>query len=100
MPDGVDAAVHSAPPGSLPDVVRIVEDSSRIVTVIDDQGAAQLGLRKVDARNDSGLLRYAAALGADGIYTPRIDRELSLTDIVEAHTLAENGGGKVVITQP
>jgi NADPH:quinone reductase-like Zn-dependent oxidoreductase len=99
-PGGVDAAVHCAPSNSLPDLLSIVGDASRVVTVIDTQGAAELGLRKVDARNDSALLRYAAALGRDGHYTPRVDHELPLTDIVQAHTLAENGSGKVVVTQP
>jgi NADPH:quinone reductase-like Zn-dependent oxidoreductase len=99
-PGGVDAALHSAPSDSLPDLLSIVRDTSQVVTVIDSQGAAHLGLQKVDARNDSALLRYAAAIGRDGRYTPRVDHELQLADIVEAHTLAENGNGKVVITQP
>lgn len=99
-PGGVDAALHSAPSDSLPDLLGIVGDTSRVVTVIDDQGAARLGLRKVDARNDSALLRHAAALGRQGHYTPRVDHELPLADIVEGHGLAENGSGKVVITQP
>ena len=99
-PGGVDAALHSAPSDSLSDLLDIVGDTSQVVTVIDGQGAARLGLRKVDARNDSALLRHASALGRDGLYTPRVDHELSLDDIIEAHTLAENGTGKVVITQP
>jgi len=99
-PDGVHAALHSAPSNSLPDLLAIVGDPSRVVTVIDDQGAARLGLRKVDARNDSALLRYAAALGEKGLYTPRVDHEFPLADIVEAHTVAESGSGKVVIIQP
>lgn len=98
-PGGVDAALHAAPSDSLPDLLSIVGETSQVVTVIDEQGAAQLGLRKVDARNDSALLRYAAALGRDGLYTPRVNHELSLADVVEAHTLAGNGSGKVVITQ-
>lgn len=99
-PGGVDAALHSAPSDSLPDLVSIVGDTSSVVTVIDDQGAARLGVRKVDARNDSTLLRRAAALGQKGLYTPRVDHEFPLADIVEAHTVAESGSGKVVITQP
>jgi NADPH:quinone reductase-like Zn-dependent oxidoreductase len=98
-PDGVDAALHLAPSSSLPDLLGIVGDATQVVTVVDQQGAARLGLQKVDARNDSALLRSAAALGRDGRYTPRVDRELSLADVVEAHALAESGG-KVVITQP
>ncbi|MUK03046.1 alcohol dehydrogenase catalytic domain-containing protein [Vibrio cholerae] len=99
-PGGVDAALHSAPSDSLPDLLGIVGNTSRVVTVIDQEGAARLGVKSVSARNDSALLRYAAALGQDGLYTPRVDHELPLADVVEAHTLAENGSGKVVITQP
>ena len=99
-PGGVDASLHSAPSDSLSDLLDIVGDTSQVVTVIDGQGAARLGVRKVDARNDSALLRHASALGTNGLYTPRVDNEFSLYDIIEAHTLAENGIGKVVITQP
>lgn len=98
-PGGVHAALHAAPSASLADLLSIVGDASAVVTVIDDDGAAQLGLRKVNARNDSALLRYAAALGREGLYTPRVDHELPVTDVVKAHTLAESGSGKVVITQ-
>jgi NADPH:quinone reductase-like Zn-dependent oxidoreductase len=97
-PLGVDAALHSAPSESLRELVSIVGDASRVITVIDQQGAAQLGATSVSARNDSTLLRYAAALGRDGFYTPRVDHVLPLADIVEAHTRAENGSGKVVVT--
>lgn len=48
----------------------------------------------------STTLRHASALGRGGLYTPRVDHELSSDDIIEAHTLAENGTRKVVITQP
>ncbi|SMH50930.1 NADPH:quinone reductase [Rathayibacter oskolensis] len=99
-PGGVDAALHSAPSDSLADLLAIVGDTSRVVTVIDGEGAARLGLKKVDARNDSALLRSAAALGRRGLYTPRVEHELPLAEVVQAHTLAESGSGKVVITQP
>ena len=99
-PDGVDAALHSAPSNSLPELLGIAGDTSRVITVIDGQGAAQLGIRKVDARNDSSLLRYVGRLGQEGLYTPRVDHELSVSDIVKAHTLTETGRGKVVITLP
>ncbi len=98
-PQGVDAAVHAAPSDTLRDLVSIVGDPSRVVTVIDAQGAAQLNASKVDARNDSALLQHAAALGRQGLYTPYVAHKLSLDDVVEAHTLAERSSDKVVITQ-
>jgi NADPH:quinone reductase-like Zn-dependent oxidoreductase len=97
-PGGVDAALHSAPSDSLPDLLDIVGDTSQVVTVIDHDGAARLGVKSVSARNDSPLLRYAAALGQDGLYTPRVDHEFSVSDIAKAHSVAESGSGKVVVT--
>lgn len=97
-PDGVDAALHAAPSASLPDLVAIVGEPSRVVTVIDADGAARLGLPKVDARNDSALLLRAAAAGERGLYAPRVSYELPLASAVRAHELAEGGSGKVVIT--
>ncbi len=99
-PRGVDAALHAAPSASLPDLVAIVGTASAVVTVIDADGAARLGLAKVDARNDSALLRRAAALGERGLYTPRVSHELPLASAGRAHALAESGSGKVVITVP
>ncbi|MEV7083661.1 NADP-dependent oxidoreductase [Streptomyces sp. NPDC093516] len=99
-PAGVDAAVHAAPSASLPDLLDIVGDPGRVITVIDTEGAARLGLRKVDARNDSTLLRQAADLGRRGLYTPRVEHVLPLASVAEAHTLAQSGSGKVVITLP
>ena len=97
-PEGVHAAFHAAPSPSLPDLVAIVGDASRVVTVIDAEGAGRLGARAVNAVNDSALLDRAADLGRRGLYTPRVDRVLPLASIREAHELAESGTGKVVVT--
>jgi NADPH:quinone reductase-like Zn-dependent oxidoreductase len=99
-PQGIDAALHAAPSASLPDIVEIVGNASRVVTVIDAEGAARLGAAKVDARNDSTLLRRAADLGQRGLYSPRVAHELPLAAAARAHELAEGGSGKVVITIP
>ena len=99
-PGGVDAALHSAPSDSLSDLLDIVGNTSQVVTVIDGEGAARLGVRKIDARNDSTLLRHASELGREGLYTPRVDYEFALEEIAEAHAVAESGAGKVVVTQP
>ena len=99
-PEGVDAALHAARSDSLPDLLEIVGDTSGVITVTDGEGAARLGVRHVNARNDSSLLRFAADLGQKGLYTPRVDQEFPLADIVGAHTAAESGSGKVVVTQP
>jgi NADPH:quinone reductase-like Zn-dependent oxidoreductase len=101
-PSGVDAAVHSAPApsNSLPAIVSIVGNGARVVTVLGAQEAAQLGAMSVVARHDSALLRAAAALGQAGMWTPRVDHEFPLGDIIDAHTAAESRSGKVTVTQP
>ena len=100
-PNGVDAAVHAAPApsDSLPDIVAIVGNAARVVTVLGAQEATQLGAMSVIARHDSALLRDAAALGRAGLWTPRVDHEFPLADIIDAHTAAEGNNGKVVVTQ-
>jgi NADPH:quinone reductase-like Zn-dependent oxidoreductase len=101
-PGGVDAALHAAPspPKSLPDIVAIVGNAARVVTVLGTQEAARLGATSVVARHDSALLRDAAALGRAGLWTPRVDNEFPLANIIDAHTAAERGNGKVIVTQP
>lgn len=96
-PNGVDAALHAAPSPSLADLVGIVGDPTRVVTVIDTDGAQQLGAKKVNARNESKLLDYGAELGERGTYAPRVDHELPLEAIAEAHALAQAGSGKIVL---
>jgi len=97
-PGGIDVAIHTAPSAALPELVRIVGDPARVVTVIDAEGAARLGAKKVDARNESALIERGAQLGDRGLYTPRVDHELPFDAIAEAHTKAQGGHGKIVVT--
>ncbi|WOC13303.1 NADP-dependent oxidoreductase [Gordonia sp. MP11Mi] len=96
-PKGIDAALHAAPSASLPELVQIVGDPTSVVTVIDTEGAADLGAKKVDARNESALVERGAKLGERGLYTPRADRALPLEAIAEAHNLAEKESGKIIV---
>lgn len=97
-PEGVDVALDTAASGSLPDLVTITGDASRVATVADGARAGELGVQAVNAKNDFVTLEEAAALGAAGGYLPRVARVVSLDQIVEAHTLAEQrGSGKIVV---
>jgi NADPH:quinone reductase-like Zn-dependent oxidoreductase len=96
-PEGVDAAVDAAGSGSLPQLVEIVGDPERVVTVADHARASALGVRTADAANDSTLLRRAAALAEAGGYTPYVSEVFDLHDAAAAHARSEAGGGKVVI---
>jgi NADPH:quinone reductase-like Zn-dependent oxidoreductase len=101
-PSGVDAALHAAPAPSksLPDIVAIVGNAARVVTVLSAQEAAQLGATSVIARHDSALLRDTAALGQAGLWTPRVDHEFPLANIIGADLAAEANSGKVIVRQP
>lgn len=98
-PQGVDAAFDTAGSGSLADLVAIVGDASRVVTVA-DYTAATLGAVLVSAKNDSSLLAAAAELGERGAYTPRVERTFPLDEVASAHEYVQGGHtqGKVVVT--
>ncbi|PWH05304.1 NADPH:quinone reductase [Brachybacterium endophyticum] len=96
-PAGVDAALQLANAPSLPDLVEIVGDPQRVVTVTDGDGAARLGAQRIDARNDPALLDAAVRLGRQGQYIPRVDQTLPLARISEAQERAATNGGKIVV---
>ncbi|MDA0631792.1 NADP-dependent oxidoreductase [Nonomuraea sp. MCN248] len=98
-PGGVDLVLDTAASGSLADLVAIVGDSGRVVTVADHANAQRLGVRVANAENDSALLAEAGDLGRQGRYTPRVERTYPLEKIAEAHADAERGHtrGKIVI---
>jgi NADPH:quinone reductase-like Zn-dependent oxidoreductase len=99
-PDGVDVALDAAGAGTLPELVRITGDASRVTTVADAGRAGPLGVRAVNAQNDSATLEVAAALGATGHYLPRVARAFPIDQVADAHRLSEAGktDGKVVVT--
>jgi NADPH:quinone reductase-like Zn-dependent oxidoreductase len=99
-PDGVDAALDAAGAGTLDELVRITGDTSRVTTVADGAGAARLGVKQVNATNDSAHLEIAARLGAIGSYLPRVEHVLPLEQIAEAHALVQEkrARGKVVVS--
>ncbi|NEC50619.1 NADP-dependent oxidoreductase [Actinospica acidiphila] len=99
-PQGIDLVLDTAASGSLGELVRIAGDPSRVVTVADHQGAGRLGVRVADAVNDPAWLAEAAALGAQGRYTPRVERTYPLEEIAKAHAHSEGGHvrGKIVVT--
>ncbi len=101
-PDGVDVVLDAAGSGSLADLVGIAGGPGAVVTVADFADADALGVRRVNAENDSGLLVEGAELGERGALTPTVSRTFPLEEIVAAHTEAERGHtrGKIVITIP
>ncbi|MFF5341785.1 NADP-dependent oxidoreductase [Streptomyces althioticus] len=98
-PQGIDLVLDTAASGSLGELVKIAGAPSRVVTVADHQGAGRLGVRVADAVNDSTWLAEASALGAQGRYTPRVERTYPLEEIAKAHAHSEGGHvrGKIVV---
>ncbi|MBU6535389.1 NADP-dependent oxidoreductase [Streptomyces sp. NPDC057245] len=98
-PGGVDVALDTAASGSLPDLVAIVGDPLRVSTVADHANAHRLGVHLANAENDPALLAEAAELGAQGRYTPRIERTYPLDQTARAHADSERGHtrGKIVV---
>ncbi|WP_281892392.1 NADP-dependent oxidoreductase [Phytohabitans aurantiacus] len=99
-PAGVDAVLDTAASGSLPDLVAIAGDAARVVTVADHTLAPTLGVRLVNAENNSVLLAEGAELGSRGGYTPHIAETFPVDRIADAHRYAERGRtqGKIVVT--
>ncbi|MEV5334796.1 NADP-dependent oxidoreductase [Streptomyces werraensis] len=98
-PQGVDLVLDTAASGSLGELVEIAGDPSRVVTVADHRNAGRLGVRVADAVNDPAYLAEAAALGAQGRYTSRVERTYPLEEIAKAHAHSEGGHvrGKIVV---
>lgn len=98
-PNGVDLVLDAAASGSLADLIKIVGDPARVVTVADHQNAERLGVHMANAVNDSTFLAEAGALGERGRYTPRIEQTYRLDEIAQAHAHSERGHvrGKIVI---
>ncbi|MGA5705500.1 zinc-binding dehydrogenase [Streptomyces cellulosae] len=98
-PQGIDLVLDMAAAGSLGGRVEIAGDPSRVVTVADHGNAERLGVQAADAVNDSTYLAEAAALGAQGRYTPRVERTYPLEEIAKAHAHSEGGHvrGKIVV---
>lgn len=97
-PHGVAAAVDCSG-ASLDELLRIVGDPLRVVTVTDPAGAQELGTQVANGQNDAGLLHVAAALGDAGVWLPRVAQVLPLQDVARGYELAQRSGsaGKVVI---
>ncbi|MEV3971321.1 NADP-dependent oxidoreductase [Streptomyces sp. NPDC050698] len=99
-PDGVDAALDNAGSGSLADIVEIVGDASRVVTIADFTSAdpdVRIIMGDVDAAVN---LPEASRLGESGAYTPYVQAVYPLEQASDAHAHVQGGHtrGKVVIT--
>jgi NADPH:quinone reductase-like Zn-dependent oxidoreductase len=97
--DGVDAALDAVGGRALDDSIALVEDRSRIATLVEHARAAQLGVRGVRAQRSADQLRELVALYQEGALRIHIRARFPLEQVERAHRMVErgHGRGKVVI---
>jgi NADPH:quinone reductase-like Zn-dependent oxidoreductase len=102
-PGGVDGAIDVVGKGSVPDLIGITGNPSRVVSVA-DFSADKLGAKVADSSRGraSYALAEVAGLVEQGRFRVVIERAFPLAEGAEAQSLSQSGHvrGKVVITVP
>jgi NADPH:quinone reductase-like Zn-dependent oxidoreductase len=100
-PQGVDAALDLAGSGIIPELIEIVGDPSRVLSVAD------FSARLYGAKFSSGpskdlvrILAYVARLCSEGLFRLRVDQTFPLEQTAKAQEVSAKGHvtGKLVIT--
>ena len=99
----VDGAIDLVGRGSIPELISITGEPSRVVTLA-DFSAGPLGVKIADTSRGRATyaLADAAELHGQGRFTVAIERVFPLGEGAEAHRLSETGHvrGKLVLTVP
>jgi len=100
-PQGIDAALDLAGAGIIPELIGIVGDASRVISIVDFT-APEYGAQFSPAPQEhpERALQEAARLYSEGALRLRIEKTLPLAQIAEAHALSAEGHvtGKLVVT--
>lgn len=102
-PDGVDAALDAAGREALHASVELTKDRDRVLTMIDDEAARELGLREWSGTRSGERLAELADLWTDGTIALHIRRTYDLAEAADAHRDVETGHGRgkvVIIVDP
>ena len=101
-PDGVDAVIDGIGGQALRDSPALVEDPGRIITLADDDIAAEIGARSIRSQRSAAQLAELADLCERGDLRIHIRATFPLDQVVLAHREVErgHGRGKVVVTVP
>jgi NADPH:quinone reductase-like Zn-dependent oxidoreductase len=100
-PQGVDAAIDTVGKGSVPELIAIVGDASRVVSIADRQ-ARELGAKLSSGMGGEPRATYALGLVAklyeEGRFTVPVAETFGLDAADRAHELSERGHvrGKLV----
>jgi NADPH:quinone reductase-like Zn-dependent oxidoreductase len=96
----VDAALYLAGSGIIPELIVIVGDPSRVLS-IDDFAAPQYGAKfsAGPPKNPERVLADVARLCSEGLFRLRVDKTFPLERTAEAQEAGANGHvtGKLVI---
>jgi enoyl reductase len=92
-PQGIDVALDAAGGAAIPASVELVADRDRIGTIVDDQLAAEYGIRVVRAGRSPARLAEMITLAGRGELIMPI-REYPFADVVQAHRAVESGHGR------
>ncbi|KOG59443.1 MULTISPECIES: NADP-dependent oxidoreductase [Streptomyces] len=100
-PQGVDAAVDFAGHDAVDVSLDLLDDPSRLASVVDPEAAAKGG-HYVWVRPDRSGLAALAALADEGRLTVHLDRVLPLREAAEAWRISQGGHtrGKLVLSVP
>jgi NADPH:quinone reductase-like Zn-dependent oxidoreductase len=101
-PDGVDRVFDMGPGGALPELVKLVGDAQRVITISDFAGAAEAGVKATggaDSIRHWDALDHAATLIEQGKLTLPVQQTFSLEQVADAERLSQEGhlSGKLVL---
>ncbi|MFI6705870.1 NADP-dependent oxidoreductase [Nonomuraea sp. NPDC050478] len=99
-PGGVDAALDGAGGDALEVSLELVKDRDRILTLVEHDKAAELGIKVTRGTRSAERLARYAALYAEGRLKFPVRRTYPLERAADAHREIEtrHGAGKIVIT--
>jgi NADPH:quinone reductase-like Zn-dependent oxidoreductase len=99
-PEGVDAALDIAGSGIIPELIEIVGDPSRVLSIA-DFAAPQYGAKVSfgPPRDPERVFAEVARLCSEGLFRMPVERTFSLEQIAEAHEVSAKGHvtGKLII---
>ncbi len=93
-PQGVDAALDAAGHDNLRTAVELVEDRSRIGTIVDIALVKELGCQWISSDRSAARLRELLDLCAKGRLTITIRETFPLNEVWKAHLDVETGHGR------
>jgi NADPH:quinone reductase-like Zn-dependent oxidoreductase len=93
-PQGVDAAFDAAGHGNLRTAVELVEDRSRIGTIVDIALVKDLGCQWIGSDRSAVRLRELLDLCAKGSLTVTVRETFPLDEVWKAHLDVETGHGR------